>query len=135
MNKISALLSSLIVMILLFASCSKSPEKVLDRKDGTWKATITSTETIDGVLDGTYVSFATFIFDDDDFTLIDEDNTVQEGTWSSTKDKVTLIIDNEAIILDVISSSKKSQEWEITEKDTYQGSVYEFKNNIKLTKE
>ena len=134
MKKILSFLASMIAIAILFTACSKSPDKVLDRKDGKWNAVLTSTEIIDGVVGETDATIATFIFDDDKFTLIDDENDAQVGTWTANKDKVTLIIDGDAIVFDVVKSGKKSQEWETSEKDVYQGMTFEYKINIKLTR-
>ncbi len=130
-------LSSLVAMIaiaLLFTACSKSPDKVLDRKDGKWDAVITMTYLIDGVVDETEVEVGTFIFNDRNVTLISSDGSSETGTWSANKDQVTLVLDGGGLVFEVLQSKKKAQEWEMIEKETYQGSVFEYKLNIKLTR-
>lgn len=130
-------LSSLVAMIaiaLLFTACSKSPDKVLDRKDGKWDAVITMTYLIDGVVDETEVEVGTFIFNDRNVTLISSDGSSETGTWSANKDQVTLVLDGGGLAFEVLQSKKKAQEWEMIEKETYQGSVFEYKLNIKLSR-
>lgn len=134
MKKILSLLTTMIAIAVLFTACSKSPDKLLDRKDGKWEAVITSTTTIDGVVDDTDVEIGTFIFNDRNVTLISSDGSSETGTWSANKDQVTLVIDGTGLVFDVVESKKKEQEWEMIEKETYQGAVIEYKIVIRLTR-
>lgn len=134
MKKILSLLTAMIAVAVLFTACSKSPEKVLDRKDGKWDAIITNTISIDGSEEERYVEVATFIFDDNKFTAISSAGESETGTWSASKDQVTLVIDGDALVLDVLKSNKKDQEWQSIEKENYQGMIVEYKTNIKLSR-
>lgn len=134
MKKILSLLTAMIAIAVLFTACSKSPDKVLDRKDGKWDAIITNTLTVDGTEEENEVEMATFIFDDNKFTMISSTGESETGTWSASKDQVTLIADGDAVVLDVLKSNKKEQEWQMTEAETYQGMRFEYKINIKLSR-
>lgn len=134
MKKILSLLTTMIAIAVLFTACSKSPDKVLDRKDGKWEAIITSTITVDGSAEESDVEVATFIFDDNKFTIIASTGESETGTWSASKDQVTLVVDGEAVVLDVLKSNKKEQEWQSIETENYQGMQFEYKTNIKLSR-
>ncbi len=133
MKKILSLLASMVAIVVLFTACSKSPDKLLDRKDGKWNAIMTSTVTYNGVVQ-TNTEIATFIFDDSKVTYIDSYGDVETGTWSATKDKVIIILDGDATAFDVITSKKKLQEWEFNESFEEQGLSVNMKLQVKLTR-
>lgn len=129
MKKLLTYLTLILGILLTLHSCSKDPEKLMDKKNGKWDAIITYKYYENGNLLEQEVSAGTFIFEESNFTAI-IDGYSDQGTWRATKDKVTLIIDNDPIVLDVIKSSKKKQEWESKDK----GQDWEDVITIELTR-
>jgi hypothetical protein len=129
MKKLLTSCSLLLGLLLILNSCSKDPDKIMDNKNGKWDAIITYKYYEDGDLVDQDVSAGTFIFEESTFTAI-IDGFSEQGTWKATKDKVTLIVDNDPLIFDVIKSSKKRQEWEFKDK----GQNWEDVLTIELTR-
>ena len=93
------------------ASCSKSPNKVLPKKDGVWKATGIYTEAgISLTVGGTY----TFEKDASYTFQLDGQSMIQAGKWSYSDDEeeITLLSGTDVEVYDVTEMEAKSQKWE-----------------------
>lgn len=134
-----------LIALLLFvsASCNKQKqlEKTLFKKNGTWNInTFTYTGYEDNVLyyNETFSNAGTFVFAENGtgtatFT-IDGDTDVNAFTWTNTEDKITIVIDGDAIIFDVKDQSKSTMELENTDSYTDMGISYRDVTNMKLEK-
>lgn len=100
------------VAILFIASCSKNPEKLLVKKDGTWTAKYTTTVT--GI--GTTTETVTITFKEGTGTVTDG-TTTENFTWSYDKKEERITInqttggDNYVYIYDVTEVKKDSEKW------------------------
>lgn len=134
MKKVLSILISMLAVAVLFASCTKSTEKILTKKNGKWDIVATYTYTVNGVLEDSESEVASITFEDKTFTYVSSDNDVFTGTWSASKQKATLIADGEASIFDIKESKKNSQEWENINRSTENGVTEESKVIWKLTR-
>lgn len=107
----------MLAFVFIIASCSKSPTKVLPRKDGKWN--VTYTETSNGK---TETGAGTFTFTDTNFTLTDNalSGIAITGTWAYDKgsEKITLTIGNDATVFVVSDLKRTSETWTNTEGNT-----------------
>ena len=120
----------LISIVLLFASCSKSPDKILPKKNGAWNVVITTHTTSTAGYDSTTITntITTFIKDGTG-SYINSSGSSDSFTWSYSKDskKITFQKDlpNEwPIVFDVTIMERKTEQWhavysEIIALDTY----------------
>lgn len=120
---------------LFLSSCKKEAE---DQIPGDWTMTVTTTEveTEAGQAPETYSESGTGTakFNEDGTGVLTVYGEVIAVTWTATEEKVTLIIDGDALILDIVENSKNTQEWKVVEKGTYDNYSYETTTVIKLTK-
>lgn len=99
--------------ILFIASCSKNPEKLLVKKDGTWTAV--STTTVTGI--GTTTETVEFTFKDGTGTIKDSSGDITNFTWSYDKkeERITLTekdgSDTYVFIYTVSDVKKDSEKW------------------------
>ncbi len=112
----------------LFASCSKSPEKILTERNGVWNATIISHRTSTGGYDSTSVSNTVFTFiKDGTGSYIDTSGVSQTFIWEYNKKLNTisyLKTNAHVIVFDVTVMERKTEQWhnvftEIIVLDTY----------------
>ena len=94
------------------ASCSKSPDKVLPRKDGVWKATGIYTQSGISLTIG-----ATYTFKKDGTLTYQTDgqNTIEPGKWSYSDDESITLTETDGTnpeVYDVTEMEAKSQKWE-----------------------
>lgn len=121
---------------LFLSSCKKEAE---DRIPGDWTATITSTET-DMPAGGTAsteseTGTGTAKFNEDGTGTITVWGETVSLTWSATEENVTLTIDGDILILEIVENEKNTQEWKMTETESDgNGGTYEYTLVIKLTK-
>ena len=108
MNKIIAI-AALVATIGFTASCSKSPDKALPRKDGVWN--VTSVYTL-GTFTNTSVGVATFKKDGTVTWVFG--NTTETKNWSYSKDnkKITLAKNGSSEVYDVTETALKSEKWQ-----------------------
>lgn len=131
MNKFLSTFAALIAFTLLFTACSKSPDKVLDRKDGKWDAVVT-TIVIMGNNKSTSVQSGIFFFEGNKYTFTASNGMTSTGTWTADAHKVTLVTRNtEVLELDVIKSRRKEQEWRFTMTSPDLNLEYELTYNLK----
>lgn len=126
MNKINFLLIGLLIIgTTLVSSCKKEAkiEKNLWNKGGEWNieslvAKQTSTYAPDN-FDETIYNYGTFTFKKDgggNYTItVDGDVDAGTFTYSNTEDKLTLIIDNQARVFDIVEWEKNEMKITITE--------------------
>jgi outer membrane biogenesis lipoprotein LolB len=99
--------------ILFIASCSKNPEKLLVKKDGTWSAV--STKTIVGF--GTDTENVEFTFKDGTGTVKDSGGDITSFTWSYDKKEKRITLtevigtDTYVFVYDVSEVKKDSEKW------------------------
>ena len=109
MKKIVSLLSML-AFVLVIASCTKNPAKVLPKKDGKWN--VSYTETSNGK---SSTGNGTFTFTDTEITITDNSipNLAFKGTWSydKTAEKITITIDKDATVYTVSDMTRTSETW------------------------
>lgn len=122
MKKIITLFTTL-AFILVIASCSKNPSKVLPRKDGKWN--ITYTETSGNQTDS---GAGTITFTESGFTLTDNSlpGLAFTGTWSYDKssENITLVVGTDATVYKVSDQKRKSETW--TNTDNGSTTVYKL---------
>ena len=106
-----------ILAVFVFSSCKKEAE---DRIPGDWNMVVTTTEveTKAGESPETYSESGTgtATFNDDGTGTLTVYGEVLAVTWTATEDKVTLIVDGDALILDIVENGKNTQEWKVVEK-------------------
>lgn len=135
MKKVLSILVSILAVTLLLASCSKSTEKILTKKNGKWDIIETYNNTYNGVAQEPATITSTITFDDKTFTYTDFYNNIATGSWSASKDKVTLIVNGgDAVILDIVESKKNSQEWKNERTINDDGDIFVSKGVWKLTR-
>ncbi len=138
MKKVLNIFASMVAITMLFASCSKSTDKILTKKDGKWDFESTFNLVINGVVDESYTSIekGEITFDDDKFIMTYPNETPFTGKWHVTKDKVTLYDDEggDVIIFDIVESKKKSQIWLNTLIEIDEEYRIEHKTTFKLTR-
>lgn len=130
MKKFLSALGAMVAIAILFTACSKSPDKVLDRKDGKWDAVITTVVIFEGGNSTTTVQSGIFLFENNRYTLTLSNGTTDKGTWTADSKKVTFINDLEAQELDVIKSGRKEQEWR--KNGTFQNMSMKYELTYKL---
>lgn len=133
MKNVTKLLLLLSVFAIGFSSCSKEKriEKHLYSKSGKWNNTLYDYKYYEsGVLQSTdaYVNAGYIEFEKDgkySWTFIqDGDASVENGTWSNTEDKITLISNSIALEFKILEESKKDMKIEYTEIDGSSKEVY-----------
>lgn len=130
MNKLLSTSVGLLAFTLLFAACSKSPDKVLEKKDGKWEVTVTTVVIFQGGNSSSTEQSGTFLFDGNKYTLTLSNGQTDTGTWTADAQKVNLITDVETVALDVIKSKRKEQEWHKT--GTFQNRDIKYELTYKL---
>ncbi len=104
------------LMAVLFSACSKSPEKVLPRKDGIWDFTYKSKLFINDNLTAEDEGSGVLTFKKDGTVTIISNGIASEALWSATSNTVTLTItfmgQTETTVYRVTQKSRKSETWE-----------------------
>ena len=122
MKKILSIFTAL-AFILVIASCSKNPSKVLPRKDGKWNVAYTETDK-----SGTDTGTGTITFTESGFTLTDDalSGFAVTGTWSYDKssENITLVAFGDATVYKVTDQKRKSETW--TNTDNGSTTVYKL---------
>lgn len=145
MKRINFLLIGLfIVGTALVSSCKKEAkiEKNLWNKGGEWNieslvANQTSTNSSDNFNETVY-NYGTFTFKKDgngNYTItVDGDFEAGTLTYSNTEDKLTLIINNQARVFDILEWEKDKMKISITENFTSNGESITYKETLNLKK-
>lgn len=114
MKKILSIFS-ILAFVLVIASCTKNPAKVLPKKDGKWNVTYTETDANGKTESGA----GTITFTESAFTLTDNslNGLAITGTWSYDKssENITLTIGSDTIVFKVTDMKRKSETWTNTE--------------------
>lgn len=138
------LIGLLVAASTLVSSCSKETkiEKNLWKKGGEWNietllAVQTSTNTADNFTE-TISNYGTFTFKEDgsgNYTIT-VDGDVETGTlsYSNTEDKLTLIINSQARVFDIVEWEKDKMKISITENFTSDGESVTYKETLDLKK-
>ncbi len=106
----------LVSVLFVVASCSKNPEKLLPKKDGTW--TGTATTTLVGL--GTFTDVVEYTFEKTTGTIKDDSGDITNFTWSYDKKNDALTVtqtdgtDVTVIVYTVSDVKKDSEKWEFT---------------------
>ena len=130
MNKLLNTLVALLTFTFLFTACSKSPDKILDRKDGKWDVLITTVLLSPSYGEVTSQQSGTFLFEGNKYTLTLSNGQTAVGSWTADAQKVHLITDVEVVAFDVIKSKRKEQEWHTT--GTFQNRDTKYEVTYKL---
>lgn len=145
MKKINFLLIGLLVVgTVLVSSCKKEAkiEKSLWNKGGEWNieslvANQTSTNPADN-FDETVSNYGTYTFKKDgsgNYTItVDGDFEAGTFTYSNTEDKLTLIVNNQTRVFDIIEWEKTKIKISITENFTSNGESVTYKETLNLKK-
>jgi len=142
MKRINFLL--LVVLTALFSSCSKEAkiEKNLWNNGGEWNVEIlvssqTSTNPADNFNETIY-NYGTYTFKKDgsgSYTItVDGDFETGALTFSNTEDKLTMIINNQARVFDILEWEKDKMKISITENYTSGGESITYKETLDLKK-
>ncbi len=122
---------------LLFSGCSKSPNKILPKKDGIWNGASVTIITVGGASSTQPANFA-FTFKDDGTGSINEAGTISTFTWVYSKENKTITFTQQgalsSVVYNVSELKSKSEKW--TYQTTYQlgGITYVIDQTINLTK-
>lgn len=126
MNKF--ILYAIVLALLAAIGCSKNPEKVLPRKDGTWH--YEEGQIVNG--NRNVFDFGTVVFEKGGSGTINNENF----TWEyQEEDKITMSYSNGVTIdYTIVETSAKAQRWTQGEwTDPMNGNIVE--NDMTLTKE
>lgn len=134
----------LIAGAAVFTSCKKETkiEKNLWKKGGEWNveslyAKQISTNSADN-FEETIYNYGTFTFKENgsgNYTItVDGDFEAGAFTYSNTEDKLTLIIDNQARIFDIVDWEKNKMKISITENFTSSGESITYTETMNLKK-
>ncbi len=139
------ILSIASVFVLFAQSCSKEKriEKSLEKKDGKWNVTKhVYEEYSNGILSDseTYLNAGNIVFDDNGviiWTLIaDGDVETYGGHWTNDDESVTMVIDGEAIKLNIDERSKKELKLSgVIDTYSFGGTTYEDKLILDLERD
>lgn len=101
----------------LFHSCSKTPDKILPKKNGKWDGVITNHTTSTGGYDTTAINTTVFTFlNDGTGSYIDLSAGGVSFTWSYSKDSKKITYQrtgHSALVFDVTVMEKKSERWHV----------------------
>lgn len=93
---------------LVLGACSKSPEKVLPRKDGKWSVSATNTTKATNETKN-YTSILDF---DKDGTVTEDNNgTVTKLNWEATSSTVTMKYGTVSFTYEVTEKKLNSEKW------------------------
>lgn len=120
---------------LSLTSCKKDPE---DRIPGDWTFTLidfqTETDPSGATETETESQTGKATFNEDGTGTMTIDGEIENVIWSATETQVTLQIDGEAVIFQIIENEKKLQEWELEVSGAFNGYSFVSTITIKLTK-
>lgn len=125
MKKMNFIKLVMLSVIIALTSCSRDPE---DRLPGDWIMTWTMTSS--GNYGGeseteTYLQVGTATFNEDGTGIMTMDGEVEAIIWTATEDKVTLSIDGDAIVFDVVENERKVQKWNYSDSGSYTDYTYD----------
>ncbi len=121
--------------LIFITSCSKSPEKVLPKKDGKWNYIETSKHYENNELTNTNNESGSMEFTKDGKLTITTDGQTNYANWRATSSTVTISENNiDIIIFDVTEKKKKSEVWTSTETFSVMGTEYKIETELKLSK-
>lgn len=129
MKNVTKLLFALSIIVVGFSSCSKEKriERQLIKKDGEWKITsINYKYYVNNDLQesSNYPNAGTIEFNKNGTLVmtitVDGSPEVFGGTWSNSKDEITIISDGDASIMKIIDGPKKGK-IELEETEYYNG--------------
>jgi len=126
-------------LFVFVAACSKEKriENHLYKQGGVWYINSwTESGTENGIesYNYTYSNPGTFVFEKNGTGILTMDGDIMAFFWSNTKDQVTIVVDSEGIVFDIIDESRKKMELKYTRKEVDAGSTYEDIITIKLDK-
>lgn len=126
-------------LFVLIAACSKEKriENHLYKQGGVWYINSwTESGSENGIesYNYTYSNPGTFVFEKNGTGILMMDGDIMAFFWSNTKDQITIVIDSEGIVFDIIDDSKKKLELEFTRTEITSGTTYKDVINIKLDK-
>lgn len=127
----------LIVCTSILASCSKAPNKVLVKKDGTWNAAYTTVTSQTGMPDQTVTGTSTITFDKNGSGHYVDSGSTVNFTWSYNEaaTSITMTEDTGNTYTYTVSDMKPNSETWYTEVSvTIGGIVTKISNTIKLTR-
>lgn len=109
-----AIILAVAMVSLSLTSCSKSPEKVLPKKDGKWNVAGTVTNSTFAI---SLPVTGNITFNDDKsfastLSISGFGSESSKGTWSATKETVTTISNGTTVIYTVVEAKTKSEKWE-----------------------
>lgn len=137
MKQIMKLSPLMLLFVVLISACSKAPNKVLVKKDGTWNAAYTTVTSQTGMPDQTVTGTSTITFEKNgNGHYVDSGSTVN-FTWSYNEaaTSITLTEDTGNTYTYTVSDLKPNSETWYTEVSvTIGGIVTKISNTIKLTR-
>jgi len=144
MRTIKVLLPVLMILFVV-ASCSKEKriERHLHKGDGKWNITEERSESyVNGTLDEVevYPNAGSMTFDKKGSIIYTQTyEPGQEdsygGTWTNTKDEITLIVDSEVLIFKIKEESRKEMVLEYNESYTnFEGDTEKYVMTLKMKK-
>jgi hypothetical protein len=145
MKRINFLLIGILVAgTVIFISCKKEIkiEKNLWNKGGEWNVESLVANQIstnpDDNFNETIYNYGTFLFNKEgsgNFTItVDGDVETGTFTYSNTEDKLTLIINNQARVFDIVEWEKDKMKISITENFTSSGESITYTETLSLKK-
>ena len=137
MKPLKQISTVILLLTILISSCSKAPNKVLVKKDGTWNAAYTTVTTITGTAPTTVTGTSVITFDKNGSGhYVDSGNTIN-FTWSynETATSITITEDTGNTYTYIVTDLKMNSEtWTSTVSITLGGIATTITNTIKLSR-
>ncbi len=137
-------ITSLVFLFIVLHGCSKDKriENRLSSKTGKWNIELfTESSYTNNTLDysDSYANAGNMVFDDNGTLIwtfiLDGFTDVYGGSWSNSKDDITIIVDGEGLVFKIKEYSRNEIELESTDQYTYDGITYKYVNYLKLKKD
>lgn len=127
-------LSTLFIIILIFASCTKPTDKILKIKDGKWNyVNVVILRENEAIVKQT-TDNGTITFSDDIFMMEYTNGGRVRGTWSASGDKVKLTALGTHHVFTILESGKARQKWGYTDSYTESGKLMVEEVALTLTR-
>jgi len=137
MKNLMKLSPLMLLFVVLISACSKSPDKVLVKKDGVWTGNFTTTTSVTGQPDNVITGTEQITFKKDGTgSYVDSNNNTVNFTWtySDAATSVTIVENGNSYTYVVTDMKAKSETWTSTASVTISGITTTITQVIKLTK-
>ena len=137
-------LSIFVILFIVLSGCSKDKriENRLSSGSGKWNIELyTESSYTNNTLDysDSYANAGNMVFDDNGTLIwtfiLDGFTDVYGGSWSNSKDDITIIVDGEGLVFKIKEYSRKEIELEYTDEYTFNGTTNKDVLFMKLVKD